>query len=826
MVVKINPVKWNGSVPPELSVIKKQKSWELMMLVNGSPNSKTHYINEEGKLDTKPFSQKSKYYFGVPLKGKGFTDLYNNLHGIAQDNHWCIIQAELIPDLPPNTKVYKEIVENDDPYKWVQATSKNTDFYRAYFRERSKGLNVFCIDSDKITLPDHLSVTKNPVESVAHVVSLLPDYFKGVSYVYQLSSSAGIYDDNTVKVHLWFLLQEPKTNPKLKDWAIDANDALMSEKGISVIDISIYHTVHLHYTSAPLFEDGIQDPFPHNRMGMVTGVKDTVLLPDVLPKPKEYVYQAYDSSNNGLSSTEKFEAFLALIGDHEGGLGFYKPVWLAIGSYVWSNYTQGVDKKALIDIIQETTQKANHNKHHKNYAAAKFTDFYLNQLIDLSISGKQKELGIKKQEDLAMMDKLDAKAKAQVEKLAANAAEKKTTNVIDLVTKQEIVEEDTWLNIMKGSDFVKKPLSKMIMEDIYQVGTVNCIYGNWSSGKTFFLIDQVGCITRGVDWRDRYTEQGKWLFIVAEGSGGFRGRLIAYQLKHPDFDLDDVYVIGDCPDFTQDKDLKIIQAKIKALEEQGITFIGISVDTLVQVSAGIDQNSTVVQGAIKNIKKLSTPENILILVDHTGKELDKGISGSNSKPAGYDTVICIEREGESRTAMIKKSKDGSDDEETGSFPFQLEEILIYKAVDPNNYKDKDRYSCVVEHTMKKETEYFSDSTDKILYQLTLTDSKTQKELIDILAKKVSGKWIKTKLPELEALKYITVKGNHKGAIYSTTNTGKKYIQSKIEKYKKEHGMVTDAEMKELNAELGFVKTESELPKKEAIAPDSPNKSLH
>lgn len=105
---------------------------------------------------------------------------------------------------------------------------------------------------------------------ISEYISLnLPKSFQGASYYWQLSNSAGHpTKQGILKVHLWFWLAKACTSEELKQWAKAVN--LNS-------DHSVFNSIQIHYTAAPVFESGLTDPIPV-RSGYVPQERDEVEL--------------------------------------------------------------------------------------------------------------------------------------------------------------------------------------------------------------------------------------------------------------------------------------------------------------------------------------------------------------------------------------------------------------------------------------------------------------------------------------------------------------------------------------------------------------------
>ena len=95
------------------------------------------------------------------------------------------------------------------------------------------------------------------------ILACLPGCFHGMSYHWQLSSSAGHPSKpvGILKVHIWFWLATPYTSAQLKAWAI-----AVDFKG----DKALLDTIQVHYTAAPVFTHGVANPVKV-RSGFVDG---------------------------------------------------------------------------------------------------------------------------------------------------------------------------------------------------------------------------------------------------------------------------------------------------------------------------------------------------------------------------------------------------------------------------------------------------------------------------------------------------------------------------------------------------------------------------
>lgn len=135
----------------------------------------------------------------------------------------------------------------------------------ANFESRPQHLLALDIDSAETTADPLFDTESACVEWIA---KHLPEPFHDTSFIYQMTSSAGIKPG--LRARIWFWLSQPRSSIELKPWA----QCLAADKA-SCLDASLFDAVKLHYTAAPIFE-GRPDPFQYGRINMYRGLFDTV----------------------------------------------------------------------------------------------------------------------------------------------------------------------------------------------------------------------------------------------------------------------------------------------------------------------------------------------------------------------------------------------------------------------------------------------------------------------------------------------------------------------------------------------------------------------
>lgn len=240
------------------------------------------------------------------------------------------------------------------------------------------------------------------------------------------------------------------------------------------------------------------------------------------------------------------------------------------------------------------------------------------------------------------------------------------------------------------SDFVARPEGPALVKGLLPATGMAMLFGSSGSGKSFLTIDLAMAIARGAQWRGLRTREGRVVYVVAEGAGGFRKRLKAYA-KHHDIDLGSVTgtfgVIPHAPNLLAVAD---VDALVRDLEPFGKVDLVI-IDTLAQTAPGGDENSSEDMGLLlRHCRRIQeVTEGLVAIVHHSGKDLTKGARGWSGLKGAMDAMLEVSRiEGSDlRKVRVEKAKDDSDGAE---WPFTLD--VVHLGVD----EDLDPVSsCVI-----------------------------------------------------------------------------------------------------------------------------------
>lgn len=202
---------------------------------------------------------------GLPLTKKFTPETEESFAG----SKYYTVRSAKVESITGLTKILSRLSDNVDmAYIRGQLNDEGKKSYvsreEINFDDVPRHLIAFDVDSAETTYDP---IFDTEAACVHWVEEHLPAEFQGASFVYQLTSSAGVKPG--LRVRLWFWLETPRTNQEIKPWV----KSIKSDE--NKLDDSLFDSVHLHYTAAPIFE-GMSDPTGGDRVGLCQGYTDKV----------------------------------------------------------------------------------------------------------------------------------------------------------------------------------------------------------------------------------------------------------------------------------------------------------------------------------------------------------------------------------------------------------------------------------------------------------------------------------------------------------------------------------------------------------------------
>lgn len=312
-------------------------------------------LTSRNKRMTKTFTQNgqigydsAKWFEHDDIEIEDIFELSELLKWMEDKSDKLIIRGKLIEDRNPS-----RVLRRKDAW----------DGEQAYYEENPNGKSFVLADFDKFPAMEGLAEH----ERLEWLILQLPEYCHDVTYHYQWSSSAGVNGWAELSCHIWFWLEEPRTDTQAIAWARDTG----------VIDDAPCRTVQPNYTAAPIFK-GVEDPLAgKSRSGLIRKGRDALCMPIV----DEGQPVALIGPTGGYTATGTgFDTLLDDIGPR-----YHMPIQRAIASWVASTGTP-TDTVALKGRIKARIMEAP--------MGASPKETYLNdRYLDSSINGAIRKFG-------------------------------------------------------------------------------------------------------------------------------------------------------------------------------------------------------------------------------------------------------------------------------------------------------------------------------------------------------------------------------------------------------------------------------------------------
>ena len=179
-----------------------------------------------------------------------------------------------------------------------------------------------------------------------------------------------------------------------------------------------------------------------------------------------------------------------------------------------------------------------------------------------------------------------------------------------------------------------------LIRDVLDRGTLATIFGSYSTAKTFIALEWSIHIARGMHWRGHITEQGKVLFIAAEGGKGQKKRLAAWEQYYgKTIPADYFHMIVKPVQFGNCAHVDWLCDLVRSNE-----YVLVVVDTQARCTVGCEENSTKDMGLFADAcgriqNACSDGGTTVLIVHHSGKDASRGGRGASSLPGAMDTIF-------------------------------------------------------------------------------------------------------------------------------------------------------------------------------------------
>ena len=238
---------------------------------------------------------------------------------------------------------------------------------------------------------------------------------------------------------------------------------------------------------------------------------------------------------------------------------------------------------------------------------------------------------------------------------------------------------DMWIN--QGKDATAKALEvKSLLDQVFfpgdampqldrsylvkgwfGAGQLSMVYGPSNVGKSFFVQDVAWHVSAGQDWHGNKVKGGVVLFLALEGGMTTHNRIVALRQQYPEHEAKLAMRALPVNLLEENADVQLIIDLCEEVKRAHGDIAMIIVDTLSRSMPGGDENSpassTAVISACDRIRGETDAH--LLLVHHSGKNLDAKARGHSSLRAAVETEIELSYDEATglRTALATKQRD-------------------------------------------------------------------------------------------------------------------------------------------------------------------------
>lgn len=200
------------------------------------------------------------------------------------------------------------------------------------------------------------------------------------------------------------------------------------------------------------------------------------------------------------------------------------------------------------------------------------------------------------------------------------------------------------------------------IDSIFPCHGSSTLYGAFETFKTFIALDMTLALACGLPWMGRETKPCSILYIAGEGQVGLGIRVNGWlSAKGVNPGTARFQALPEAVALPSAGDQDALLRAIDGMEHHPEIIV---LDTVTRMTGGGSLNDEKdAQAYVRGMDRLRISTGAHMLnIGHSGKDKERGILGSTVLPAAMETIICVERRGQSLTLINAnpkgKQKDG------------------------------------------------------------------------------------------------------------------------------------------------------------------------
>lgn len=232
------------------------------------------------------------------------------------------------------------------------------------------------------------------------------------------------------------------------------------------------------------------------------------------------------------------------------------------------------------------------------------------------------------------------------------------------------------LRIMTIAEVEAMPPPEWLIDGLIPARGLVVPYGPPKAGKTFIVLNWALHIAAGLEWNGKAVRKGAVVYVVGEGIGGFSTRLAvarAYMQIGTDIPF---FVVPRAVNFREDKEVVELVRLIRHAVPAGMPISLVVLDTLARSMPGVDENSAQDVGlVIARCDAVKEELDATVMpVHHTGKDVERGMRGSNAITGAVDASFLIQAAEDGRVRVTNDNQ--KDGEPAGPMVFGMEKVSV------------------------------------------------------------------------------------------------------------------------------------------------------
>lgn len=198
-----------------------------------------------------------------------------------------------------------------------------------------------------------------------------------------------------------------------------------------------------------------------------------------------------------------------------------------------------------------------------------------------------------------------------------------------------------------AAELFERPRARWIVQGVLPQAEFALVVGEPGGGKTVLAWSLCCAIQRGADWYGHRTVAGRVIYLPAEGQGGFIKRMRACGIAPEELPE----VITDVPNLLDPKEAAALAHAVGKADV-------LVIDTLSRVHQGNENSGESMGLLLKHAQFIHKQTGALVLFIHHPPKNGDGARGWGGLFGAADTQITVTKQGEQRSAVISKQKDG------------------------------------------------------------------------------------------------------------------------------------------------------------------------